>query len=93
MVALTQFCEGCAIRKHHKASYKLDITKERYQVPDLFSMGTFVAYAKGFTWWSILLFLFKDDYLSYKFVYCIKNKFEALSCFKHLVMSLLQNVS
>lgn len=31
-------------------------------------------------------FLFKDDYLGYKFVYCIKNKFEALSCFKQLVV-------
>jgi hypothetical protein len=49
MVAFTQFCEGCAIKKHHKASYKLDITKEWYQVPGLFSMGTFVAYPKGFT--------------------------------------------
>jgi bifunctional pyridoxal-dependent enzyme with beta-cystathionase and maltose regulon repressor activities len=56
MVALTQFCEGCVIRKHHKASYKLDITKEQSQVPSLLSMGTFVAYAKGFTWWSMLLF-------------------------------------
>jgi hypothetical protein len=86
MVALTQFCEGCAIRKHHKVSYKLDITKEQSQVHGLFSMGTFATYAKDSLGGTCYYFLFKDDCLGYKFVYCIKNKFEALSCFKHLIV-------
>jgi len=36
MVASTQFCEGCALGKHHKTSYKIDIMKEQSQIPGLF---------------------------------------------------------
>jgi hypothetical protein len=86
MVALTQFCEGCAIRKHRKASYKLNITKERSQIIGLFLWGHLWPMQKDSFGGACYYFLFKDDCLGYKFVYCIKNKFEVLSCFKHLVV-------
>jgi hypothetical protein len=39
MVASTQFCEGCALGKHHKTSCKIDIMKERFQILGLFFHG------------------------------------------------------
>jgi len=36
--------------------------------------------------------LFKDDCIEYKFVYCIKNKLEAVSCFKTLVKTMLREI-
>ncbi len=88
MVALTQFCEGCALGKHHKTFYKIDIMKEQSQIPSLFFHGgTFVTLCKRIhlVEHAIYCVMFKDDYLGYRLVYCIKNKFEALFCFKHLV--------
>jgi hypothetical protein len=88
MVALRQFCEGYALGIHHKTSYKIDIMKDQSQIPSLFFHGgTFVALCKRIhlVEHAIYCVMFKDDYLGYKFFYCMKNKFETLSCFKHLV--------
>jgi hypothetical protein len=44
MVAPTQFCEGCAHGKHHKASNKIDIMKEQSQIPGLVFHGNICSF-------------------------------------------------
>ncbi len=80
-------------RKRHKASYLVANKKERSLIPRAFFHGDIYGpmqeeSVRGACYY----ILFKDDCIGYKFVYCIMNKSETLSCFKTLVKTIHREI-
>lgn len=87
------FCEGCAFGKQHKALYSIANKKERSLIPKAFFHGDIYGPMQEESVGSVCYhLLFKDDYIGYKFVYCIKNKLETLSRFKTLIKTIHREI-
>jgi hypothetical protein len=64
------------------------IRRKDLQYSEFFFTLILWPYARKISGGACYYILFKDDYTRYRFVYYIKNKLEALSCFKTLVKTI-----
>ena len=87
--SLPSVCRGCALGKQHKASYAVDVSKERSKVPgELLHAdicGKMSRPSLGSTYY---YFLIKDDCTSYKFIAFLKTKGEAIRFFLKVLRSI-----
>lgn len=74
-------CEGCALGKQHKATYKSDSTKQRSMIPGEFFHGDIVGKMTPSIGNSVYYILFKDDSTAFCFVHFARHKNEALPYF------------
>jgi len=85
-------CVGCQFGKHQRASFPDNPTRQRFPKPgdlihgDICGPMSVPSYGG-----SVYFVLFKDDATSYRFVFCIRRKSEALACFKKVCLQITKD--
>ena len=84
-----QLCVGCQLGKHHRTSFPVNPVRKRFPKPgDLLHGDICGPMSVSSNGGSVYFVLFKDDATSYRFVFCVRRKSEALACFKKVCTQL-----
>jgi hypothetical protein len=78
-------CQGCQFGKHQRSSFPINHIRQKADAPgDLLHTdicGRMAIPSKG---GSLYFIIYKDDATSYRFVFCVHRKSEALKCFQNV---------
>ena len=86
-------CVGCQFGKHQRASFPVNPIRQRFPKPgdlihgDICGPMSVPSYGR-----STYFVIFKDDATSYRFVFCIRRKSEALACFKKVCLQITKDI-
>lgn len=85
-------CIGCALGKHHRAPFPKNPIRHRVPEPGMLVhsdlSGRMPVQSHGGSWYYII---FQDDCTRYRFVFCIVEKSEALTCFQRVCKAIYRD--
>ena len=87
----THFCSGCIQGKNSCIPFPVNITRHREDTSGVMFHSDICGPMGEISYGGALYYiLFKDDHSSYRFAFCIKQKSEALNCFKMVFQEVLR---
>lgn len=85
-------CVGCQFGKHQRAPFPVNSVRQRFPKPgDLIHADICGPMSVPSYGGSVYFVLFKDDATSFRFVFCISRKSEALACFKKVCLQITKD--
>lgn len=85
-------CVGCQFGTHQRAPFPVNSVRQRFPKPgDLIHADICGPMSVPSYGGSVYFVLFKDDATSFRFVFCISRKSEALACFKKVCLQITKD--